>query len=77
MVNPLLLAVSGVTKPEDLARASRHNVKHTYKTMIQPIRLMHSSSFAGHISFADHPRREHSTSSLMKYVMIRHGNSSK
>jgi len=46
MVNPLPLTLFGVTKPEDLAWASRHNVRHPYKTMIQPIRLTNEAAIS-------------------------------
>jgi pimeloyl-ACP methyl ester carboxylesterase len=39
MVNPLPLALFGVTKPDDVAWASRHIVSHPYQTMAQPIKL--------------------------------------
>jgi hypothetical protein len=39
MVNPLPLSLFGVTKPEDVAWASRHIVKQPYQTMSQPIKL--------------------------------------
>ena len=39
MVNPLPLSLFGVTKPEDVAWASRHIVKQSFQTMAQPINL--------------------------------------
>jgi len=39
MVDPLPLGLFGVTKPEDVAWASRHIVKQPYQTMTQPIHL--------------------------------------
>lgn len=44
MVNPLPLALFGVTRPEDVAWASRHIVKHPYKTMAQPIELTNQTA---------------------------------
>jgi hypothetical protein len=45
MVSPLPLNLFGVTKPEDVAWASRHVVKHPYQTMSQPIKLTNESAF--------------------------------
>ncbi len=39
MINPLPLSLFGVTKPDDVAWASRHLVKQSYQTMAQPITL--------------------------------------
>ena len=44
MVNPLPLSLLGVTKPEDVAWASRHVVKHPYQTMSQPIKLANEAA---------------------------------
>jgi pimeloyl-ACP methyl ester carboxylesterase len=46
MVNPMPLALFGVTKPEDVAWASQHIVKHPYQTMAQPIRLTNQTAFS-------------------------------
>ena len=46
MVSPLPLHGFGVTKPEDVAWASRHLVKHPYKTMSQPIRLANEAALS-------------------------------
>ena len=44
MVTPLPLQGFGVTKPDDVAWASRHLVKNPYRTMAQPIRLTNESA---------------------------------
>jgi thioesterase domain-containing protein len=44
MVNPLPLNLFGVTKPEDVACASKHLVKQPYHTMSQPIKLSNEAA---------------------------------
>lgn len=44
MVNPLPLSLFGVTKPQDVAWASRHVVKQPYQTMAQPIKLTNEAA---------------------------------
>jgi pimeloyl-ACP methyl ester carboxylesterase len=44
MIDPLPLSRFGVTKPEDVAWASRHIVKQSYQTMAQPIKLTNEAA---------------------------------
>jgi pimeloyl-ACP methyl ester carboxylesterase len=46
VVNPAPLARFGVTKPDDVAWASRHLVAHPYQTMTQPIKLTNEAAFS-------------------------------